>query len=54
LETTLKNVCYTKLLRDLVEIARFVLVVLRGTARDDSQPSDASKPGNDLVLDAFS
>jgi hypothetical protein len=34
LDATLKNVRYAKLLRDLAEIGRFALILLRGSARD--------------------
>ena len=53
LDATLKNVRYTKLLRDLAEIPRFALILLRGSARNDFQIRDASQPRQDLLLDAF-
>ena len=54
LHTTLKNVGYAKLLRDLGKIARFVLIALRGSARNHFQIRDASQPGQDLLLDTIS
>ena len=40
LHATLKNVRYAKLLRDLDEIARFALILLRGRARNYFQVRD--------------
>ena len=36
------------------EIARFALIALRGSARNDFQIRDASQPRQDLLLDAVS
>ena len=52
LHTTFKNICYAELLRDLAEIARFALIALRGSARNDFQIRDASQPRQDLLLNA--
>jgi len=54
LHATLNNIRHAKLLRDFAEIARFILLVLRGSARNDFQIRDASKPCQDLLLNAIS
>jgi hypothetical protein len=51
LHATLNNVRYSKLLGDLGEIARF-LIVPRGSAGNYFQVRDASQSGQDLLLDA--
>src|SRR5215471_471917 len=53
LHATLKNIRYAKLLCDLREIAGFALILLRGSARNYFQVSDASKARQDLLMHAI-
>src|SRR5262252_1255756 len=48
LHATLKNICHTKLLRDLAEIVRFALVTLSRSARDYFQACDPSQSRQNL------
>src|SRR6266496_3229086 len=52
LHATFKDVRNTKLLRDVAEIPRFALILLRGSTRNDFQVCDASQPRQDLLLNA--
>src|SRR5207249_385647 len=52
-DATLKNVRYPKLLRDLGEIARFALILLRRGARYDFEVRDLGQSRQDFLLNAF-
>src|SRR4030095_14996232 len=53
LNATLKNVCHTKLLRDLGEVARFALLLLRRSARNDFQVRDLRESREDFLLNTI-
>src|SRR5215475_3815291 len=53
LNATLKNVCHTKLLRDLREIARFALIPLRRSARNYFQVRDLCQAREDFLLNTI-
>jgi hypothetical protein len=50
LHASFKNVFYTKLLRDIGEIARFALIALRGRAGNHFEIGDLGQPVEDLLL----
>ena len=53
LDATLKDVRYAKLLCDFSEIARFALISLRRSARNDFQIRDLGETRQDFFLDAI-
>ena len=53
LNATLKDVRYAKLLRDFSKIARFALISLRRSTRNDFQIADLSETRQDFFLDAI-
>src|SRR5206468_4002590 len=52
LDATLKNVRYSKLPRDVAEIARLALILLGGNGRNDFQVCNASQPRQNFLLNA--
>ena len=53
LDATLKDVRYAKLLCDFSEIARFALISLSRSTRNDFQIADLGETGQDFFLDAI-
>jgi hypothetical protein len=49
LHASFKDVFYTKLLRDLSEIARFALIALRGRAGNYFEIGDLGKASEDFL-----
>ncbi len=53
LHTAFENIGHTQFPRDFRKILRVALVASGRSARDDSEPADSGKRGDDFILDAL-